>query len=160
MIAGLYVRFGDRAALRWPDGRSGGFGRAWRLALVWLAVWLAGGVVAGIATGGWISYARGAPAVLAFLLFGPIGEELLFRGLLPDRLGAAGVGQAGAALLATLAFSAHLFLHAGPLHGLALAQVAFTVPMGLVFARLRVLTGSLWPPMLVHMATNLPFALG
>lgn len=161
LIAILYLLGGDRQALRWPmlnvvEGR-----RAVRLSATWLLIWLSGMVAASFAAGHWITYAQGVPPVLAFLLFGPAGEELLFRGLIFQQARTVWPASAAAPIaISTIAFSLHhIQLHSQPLHGLAAAQLLFTIPMGVVFARLRMTTGSLWPAFLLHVATNLPAAL-
>ena len=106
--------------------------------------------------GHWIVYARGWPAIAAFLVFGPLGEELLFRGIIFEKARAMWPGGPGPAIcLSTAAFSLHhVELHAAPT-GLAVAQIVFTIPMGIVFAILRERTRSIWPGFVVHVATNL-----
>jgi len=54
----------------------------------------------------------------------------------------------------------HLQFHDYRLSAAALLQVGFTVPMGLVFGRLRQESGSLWPGLIVHILTNLTGAFG
>jgi membrane protease YdiL (CAAX protease family) len=53
----------------------------------------------------------------------------------------------------------HFQFHPYHLTPAALLQVGFTVPMGLVFGRLRQESGSLWPGLAVHVLTNLPGAV-
>ena len=95
--------------------------------------------------------------MLAFLIFGPLGEELLFRGLVFGCARAIWPSSASTAVLSsTIAFSLHhIALHTAP-RGFAMIQLLFTIPMGVVFALLRERTGSIWPGLLVHVATNLP----
>ncbi len=161
LIAILYLLWGDWRALRWPtlnvvDGRL-----AVRLSVTWLLIWLSGLIAASLAVGHWITYAQGVPPILAFLLFGPAGEELLFRGLIFQQARTIWPTSATVPIaISTVAFSLHhIQLHSQPLHGLAAGQLLFTIPMGAVFARLRMMTGSLWPAFLLHVATNLPAAL-
>jgi membrane protease YdiL (CAAX protease family) len=60
--------------------------------------------------------------------------------------------------LSTAAFSLdHISLNTAP-DGLAVAQLLFTLPMGVVFAFVRERTGSIWPGFFVHVATKLPSA--
>jgi membrane protease YdiL (CAAX protease family) len=109
--------------------------------------------------GYWPTYARGWPAIMAFIVFGPIGEELLFRGMIFERARRLWATSARPAIwISTIAFSLHhIQLHRLPLDGAALAQIGFTLPMRLVFAQLRERSGSLWPALVLHVATNLPF---
>ncbi|WP_254603101.1 CPBP family intramembrane glutamic endopeptidase [Sphingomonas bacterium] len=159
VIAMLYVWRGDRALLKWRRRTFAIERRAATLAVGWLMAWIIGSIIVAHLVGGWITYAQGTAALFAFLVFGPIGEELLFRGLIWDEARAAGGSAARATAISVTAFSVHhLFLHGVSLPHVAFAQMAFAVPMGLVLIRLRRLTSSLWPPLLVHVATNLPAA--
>jgi membrane protease YdiL (CAAX protease family) len=130
-----------------------------RLSIVWMAAWLAGALALAVAQGHWPTYVHAWPARIGFLIFGPIGEELLFRGIVQER--ARQVWRrpgTPAILISTAAFSLHhLFIHTAPA-GLLVAQLLFTLPMGIVFATLRERTGSLWPGVALHVLTNLPFA--
>lgn len=157
VIGCLYVLLSDRRALSWPSLEPEVRNRALRLSAIWLSVWLAGCALFAIVTGHWIVYARGYPAVAAFLVFGPLGEELLFRGLVYERIQALSpLSALWPILISSLTFSAHhLSLNTAP-DGLALTQVLFTFPMGIVLALLRHRTGSIWPGFLLHFATNLP----
>ena len=157
IIAGLYALLGDRRILSWPPATTLTQRSVAGLAAVWLLLWLGGSAAATIITGHWLIYARGWPLVLAFLVFGPLGEELLFRGLVFGYARAIWPSSASTAvLISTIAFSLHhIALHTAP-RGFAIAQLLFTLPMGVVFALLRERTGSLWPGLLVHFATNLP----
>lgn len=133
-----------------------------RISAVWLLVWLAASVAIPFALGHLAPYATGAPVIAAFILFGPLGEELLFRGAIFEVAQRAFPAWPRApVLISTVAFSLHHFeLHADPLSAATLGQVAFTVPMGLVFGEIRRRSQSLWPGLLVHIATNLPGLLG
>ena len=159
-IACLYAVFGDSAALRWPRLRTTEWHRAIWISATWLVLWIAGSVIGAISVGHWIVYARGWPSIAAFLVFGPLGEELLFRGLVYEKARIIWRATPGPAIcLSTACFSLHhIQLQAAP-HGLLLAQVLFTIPMGVVFAVLRERTRSLWPGFLVHVVTNLPATL-
>lgn len=133
-----------------------------RLSLLWLTIWIGLSVGVPYALGRLTPYATAAVDVAAFIVFGALGEELLFRGAIFEVAQRALPTSPHAPLLiSTLAFSLHHFeLHADPLSAAALGQVAFTVPMGLVFARIRQQSQSLWPGFLVHVLTNLPGLLG
>lgn len=160
VIGGLYALLSDRRALSWPRLQPEDRNRVLRLSAIWLFTWLAGCVVFAMMTGHWVVYARGFPAIAAFLVFGPLGEELLFRGLVYERVKALRPRSAlWPILISSLAFSAHhLWLNNAP-DGLALTQVLFTIPMGIVLALLRHRTNSIWPGFLLHVATNLPATL-
>ena len=160
LIVILYALLGSRNALRWPRLDSTVRRRVLGISAIWLSLWMVGSVVAAALAGHWIRYADGFPLVVAFMVFGPAGEELLFRGLIFEK--ARAIWQttpAPAMCISTAAFSLHhLALGAAP-HGLAVAQILFTIPMGLVFALLRERTGSILPGWLLHVATNFPAVL-
>ena len=160
IITGLYILFGDKRCLSWPPSTILTQRSVAGLAAVWLILWLGGSAAATIITGHWLIYARGWPLVLAFLVFGPFGEELLFRGLVFSQAREIWPSSASMAVfVSTIAFSLHhIALNTAP-RGFAIAQLLFTIPMGVVFALLRERTGSLWPGLLVHVATNLPSAI-
>ncbi len=159
LIASLYVLFGDKRALSWPRNEIIGQRPVIGLAAAWLLLWLSGSFFWAINTGYWTTYARGWPLVSAFLLFGPLGEELLFRGLVYGYARQIWSPTASVAIIiSTVAFSLHhIALNSAP-RGLATAQVVFTVPLGIMLALLRERTGSLWPGFLVHFSTNFPAA--
>lgn len=158
VIAMLFAMLGDKSLLVWPDRARTMQHNVVGLSFAWLLCWLVGCVVAAFIAGQWIVYARGLPLIAAFLLFGPLGEELLFRGLIFDQVSKVWASPSPRIpiLLSTAAFSLHhLWIDAAP-DGLALAQILFTIPMGIILALLRIRTGSLWPPLGLHIATNLP----
>jgi membrane protease YdiL (CAAX protease family) len=160
LIAALYAVVGDRRPLSWPTWPTLAQRPVAGLSAAWLLLWLGGCAVTAVLTGHWLIYAQGWPLLLAFLVFGPLGEELLFRGLVFGYARDTWPSSASAAIMiSTAAFSLHhIALQTAP-HGLAVAQVLFTIPMGVVFALLRERTGSLWPGLLLHLATNLPSAI-
>lgn len=130
--------------------------RAWALVVGYLAV--AAAVYVG--TDVWAPAIAGWRGVVAFHATGLVAEELLFRGALyglvrrvvPRRaLGPLSVPVVATAVLFAVA---HLQYHGFRLTGPALSQVAYTLPMGLLFGWLRERTGSLWPPVGLHAATN------
>ncbi len=159
VMLGLYVCLGSHTALRWPQFSPPNRRFIIKLSALWLSLWLSASVAVAFAMGYWPTYARGWPAILAFIVFGPIGEELLFRGMIFERARRLWANSARPAIwISTIAFSLHhIQLHRLPLDGAALAQIGFTLPMGLVFAQLRERSGSLWPALLLHVTTNLPF---
>ncbi|MEH3158996.1 MAG: CPBP family intramembrane metalloprotease [Sphingomonas taxi] len=159
VILSLYFCSASRSGLRWPRLNPPDRRFVISLSALWLGLWLSASVAVAFAMGYWPTYARGWPAILAFLAFGPIGEELWFRGLIFERARRLWANSARPAIwISTVAFSLHhVQLHRLPLDGAALAQIGFTLPMGLVFAQLRERSGSLLPALLLHVATNLPF---
>lgn len=92
----------------------------------------------------------GLPVAVGAALFAPLGEELFFRGALwtvvRERAGELAAWSASAALFA--------LWHGDPVHGLA----ALWGGLWLGWARLR--TGSLWPPLGLHLLNNLVWVLG
>ncbi len=159
LIAVLFGCFGDRSLLKLPSIRRIRETGVVRLSVIWIALWLAGSFLFAVSHGRWFTYTHSWPTRLAFLIFGPIGEELLFRGMVQGfarRIWR--VSGMPAILIATAAFSLHhLFLQTAP-DGLLVPQLLFTVPMGIVFGTLRERTGSLWPGLALHILTNAPFA--
>ena len=159
VIALLFACFGNASLLQLPAKPWNSHTEVLRLSIVWMAAWLAGALALAVAQGHWPTYVHAWPARIGFLIFGPIGEELLFRGIVQER--ARQVWHRSgtpAILISTAAFSLHhLFIHTAPA-GLLFAQLLFTLPMGIVFATLRERTGSLWPGVALHILTNLPFA--
>ena len=90
-----------------------------------------------------------SPAEAAFLVFGiallaPIGEELVFRGYLQRVLGAR-LGAGRAVVITAALFAA---IHLNPASLLALFG------LGVIFALLRVWTGSIWPAVIAHAIQN------
>jgi membrane protease YdiL (CAAX protease family) len=137
--------------------------RIFRVSAIWMAIWLSASAMAAIQVGHWISYTTGAAAISGFLIFGPIQEELLFRGAIFELVQR--VFPVGHAFMPILVSSVFFSLHHFELHHYqateaALQQVAFTFPMGLVFGVLRSESGSLWPGLAVHFLSNLPGCFG
>lgn len=81
---------------------------------------------------------------VALVLLGPIYEEVLFRGLLFQGLGAH-ISPIGAAVVSSLIFA----LGHGDSHGLLVLTA-----LGCVFCWLRRASGSLWPPIISHVLWN------
>lgn len=157
VIAVLHALFGNRSALAWPELDRARWRNVVVVSALWLGAWLTGTILAAIIAGRWITYASGGPLVTAFVVFGPLGEELLFRGLLFERARHIWRDSAVPAVwISTIAFSLHHVALASAPHGLAAAQILFTIPMGFVFALLRERTGSIWLGLVLHILTNLP----
>jgi membrane protease YdiL (CAAX protease family) len=130
--------------------------------ICWLVVWLCASVAVALVQGGWHAYTAGAFAILGFVLLGPLTEELLFRGAIFELAERAYPHSPSAPiLLSTILFSLyHLQIHSYEVTPFVVAQLAFTLPMGYVFAKLRCASGSLWPGFVAHVLTNLPHAFG
>jgi len=161
LAAWLAIRPSDPFILR---ARPAEWRPSVRLGCAWLACWLAGSAVGAVFAGHWLraGATHDAPTIVAFLLAAPLGEELLFRGAIFE-LSERAFGHGGWApvIVSTVFFSLHhLQLHQFQPTPAALAQLAFTVPMGLVFGRIRQLTSSVSPAFVVHVLTNLPGVVG
>jgi membrane protease YdiL (CAAX protease family) len=133
-----------------------------KLSLLWLVSWLLAASAWALLQGKWEAYVVGAFAILGFILLGPLTEELLFRGAIFELAQRSYPATAlTPILISTVLFSAyHLQLHGFTITPFVLLQMAFTLPMGFVFATLRAWSGSLWPGLVLHILTNLPHAFG
>jgi membrane protease YdiL (CAAX protease family) len=151
----LIARGGDlRRLLALRPPRSWGRAAAYTVAAligIWvvgvtLNIWLEAGEEQGLTPDRWEPDRAGAYAanfvVVAF--FGPLVEELVFRGL-GFTVVAAFFGGAAAVAATALAF--------GLAHGLVLALPVLVV-FGVFLAWLRASTDSLYPPILLHMFFN------
>lgn len=87
----------------------------------------------------------GALAVAYALLGAPLCEELIFRGL-GVAVARPGLGERGA-----IAFTGVVF---GLLHGADPQAVPPLILLGLILGWLRVRSGSIWPPLALHVANN------
>ena len=136
--------------------------RVMRLSMIWLVSWLLAASAWALLHGRWEAYVVGAFAILGFTLLGPLTEELLFRGAVFELAERAYPAKALVPILiSTVLFSAyHLQLHGFKITPFVALQLAFTLPMGFVFATLRAWSGSLWPGLVLHMLTNLPHVFG
>ena len=99
--------------------------------------------------------ARPGIAQAVYLLFAVFGEEVLFRGVLPavwgEKLGAVRAAAASAALFALL----HLGSALGGSVSAAAVQTLCAFGAGLLFAAVRMKTGSIALPLLAHALINL-----
>src|SRR5262249_38407238 len=77
----IYFAIRPERPLAGADPRTS-WRRVRRLAVAWLAIWLAGSAIVALRLGHWHRYRLAStPAqLLGFLAFGPAQEELLFRG--------------------------------------------------------------------------------
>ncbi len=136
--------------------------RIFKISLGWLIVWIAGSVIYASVRGGWVPYVAGAPALVGFLLLGPLTEELLFRGAVFELAERVWPQNAVAPIvMSSILFSVyHLQLHAYQFNSFVALQLVFTLAFGFVLARLRHLSSSIWPGLVLHIATNLAHAFG
>lgn len=132
------------------------------LSILWLATWMLGSLLYALSQGAWIAYVTGVAAVLGFVLVGPLTEELLFRGAVFELAERAWPKTPLFAItLSSALFSAyHLQLHAYQVTPFVMFQLVFTLGMGYVLALVRSFSGSIWPGLVLHVATNLPHAIG
>lgn len=105
------------------------------------------------ATAGHLPFFWSALAIAA-----PAAEEVFFRGFLFAGLLRSKLGRPGTLLFTTLAFTV---VHAGQYDAFELAQIAL---VGLIFGLARLRSGSLLPPLAMHITMNLSslllYALG
>lgn len=162
-VAALAIYLAVRPArpLALPDARTP-WSRVLRISGIWLAAWLVGSFAYASLQGHWNAYASGTTLLIGFLVLGPFGEELLFRGAIFELVERSFPGRVLVpVLLSAVLFSAHhLQLYAFKVTPFVITQIGFTLPMGIVFAQVRSLTGSIWPSFLLHVLTNLPHAFG
>ena len=139
------------AGTNWPRvRRTGG---------IWLLCWLTASAATAFHAGHWIHYSQGLVDSLAFVVFAPLGEELVFRGAVFELAARTwpAAGKARPIIFSAVFFALHHFqMHHYQPTPAALSQVAFTFPMGLVFGYLRSESQSLWPAYGLHLLTNLP----
>lgn len=98
----------------------------------------------------WLAEDSAVVLFFATVIFAPLAEELVFRGLVYTRL-KRGLPQRGMGIFFAALISAVIF---GALHG-TLLQLFYTVPMGLLLCFVYDRYKSLWASVLVHMAFNL-----
>lgn len=89
-------------------------------------------------------------AFLTLVIIAPAAEELLFRGYLLGKLGK--YAPIWISVLLTSVLFGYLHLGVGPQYAWALAIDTFA--LSLVLCSLRLVTGHLWSPMLLHMLKN------
>ncbi|HSK90820.1 MAG TPA: CPBP family intramembrane glutamic endopeptidase [Euzebyales bacterium] len=163
----LLVLGGILAGL-WRESVGLGAGRTfaeWRLVLLW-------GAVLSAVVGLYVNPSEANPYSNADALFEvvlvPLGEELVFRGLLLSWL-MLRLGRRFAAPSATRLAVGYSAVAFGAAHasnalfgvgGFALLQVAAATLLGLLFGHLRVRTGSLLAPVLLHALVNGIILLG
>ena len=94
--------------------------------------------------------------IAAFIGFGLIAEELLFRGAIFSLSSRVFAARATPPIVwtATLFSVQHLQYHHFHPDAHALTQIAYTFPMGFVLGYVRSATQRLWPSVLVHLLNN------
>ena len=124
----------------------------------WVALvssgWLLGTVVAVFWVRVYLPPIHGVVETIAFLVFGLMAEEFLFRGAIfsvAQHLGGAWFAIFASAIFFSLS---HFQYHAYHLTPEAIAQVAYTFPMGITFGFLRQRSDRVWPVMVVHFINN------
>ena len=85
---------------------------------------------------------------IAAVIFAPIFEEVFFRGFLFEGFRYSRMGVAGAVLLTS-------FVWAGFHMQYGLFQIAAIFVLGIILGVVRYRTGSLWPPLVMHVCNNL-----
>lgn len=85
---------------------------------------------------------------IAVIIGAPVGEEMFFRGFLLSGIAKSRVGGLGAVVITSLAWAA---IHVQ----YDLFDISYIFCLGLVIGWFRLRTGSLWPPILMHMLVNL-----
>lgn len=85
---------------------------------------------------------------IAVVIFGPIFEEVLFRGFLFEGFRYSRIGTAGAIIVTSI-------LWAGSHLQYGLFQIAWIFVLGVALGLVRYRTGSLWAPILMHIFNNL-----
>lgn len=137
----------------------------WRMIAIVAAFWFVPQVLMVYVVHVPVPMLRTAPDFVAFLLTGLLAEELLFRGAifqLAQRALPRTLVTVGAELplwpivVSALCFSlAHLQYYGFAITGASVAQVSYTMIMGLMWGTLRPLSSSMWPAVGVHVVTNL-----
>ena len=101
-------------------------------------------IVKTYATAGYLPFFWAAIAVCA-----PVSEEVLFRGFMFSGLAASRLGAKGAVALTSLAFA---IVHGGQYGWVEMVEIAV---VGVLLGIARARTGSLFPPLAMHIALNL-----
>ncbi|MDQ6625776.1 MAG: CPBP family intramembrane metalloprotease [Verrucomicrobiota bacterium] len=160
VCAALYLAIRPSRPFAMPRRRTN-WSRIVRISAVWLLLWYAGSCAIAWRRGEWTAYAHGGAAIVAFLVCGPLQEELLFRGAIFELTQRVFRSALLPVMVSSVFFSLHHFeLHHYRAIPAALAQVAFTFPMGVVFGLLRSESDSVWPGLLLHIVTNVPGCFG
>ena len=85
---------------------------------------------------------------IATIIFAPLFEEVFFRGFLFEGFRYSRMGVTGAVLLTS-------FVWAGFHMQYGLFQIAAIFVLGIILGVVRYRTGSLWPPLVMHVCNNL-----
>ena len=124
-----------------------------RLALIGVA-WLSMVAVANFLVRVYVPPIHGVVETAAFLVFGLMAEEFLFRGALLPVAKQVGGGWFGIFTSAIFFSLSHFQYHTYHLTPAAVAQAAYTLPMGITFGFLRERSDRLWPSIVLHFMNN------
>jgi membrane protease YdiL (CAAX protease family) len=129
----------------------------WRYAAALVVALLVGETILSRADVGFFRPA-GIVGIIAYVVVGPLTEELLFRGALYDLVLDWSTGFRAHVLAISVTSLAFALSHFGGygyrVTDLALTHVGLMVPVGLFLAWLRARSGSIWPSTIVHAAMN------
>jgi membrane protease YdiL (CAAX protease family) len=146
----LYILVGKR----WPTPREALQNKDAYWMASMSAAWLTTTAVAVFWFRVYVPPVHGVVETAAFLVFGMMAEEFLFRGALfsvAKQLG----GNWFATFASAIFFSlSHFQYHSYHLTPAAIAQVSYTLPMGVTFGFLRQRSDRLWPAIVVHFINN------
>ena len=128
----------------------------WRRPGIVAAGWLVGTVIAIHGVGVYVPPLPRTVDVAAFMVFGLLAEEMLFRGALFALAGHVFPSRTAVPVVwtAVLFSLQHLQYHHYHVSAQAITQVAYTFPLGLVLGYVRSATGRLLPAIGVHVVNN------
>ena len=133
-------------------------GRAvnWRHVIVLALLWVFGTVMSVFVIGVYVPALPRSVDIAAFIGFGLLAEELLFRGALFALAARTFPTRRGMPIVWTAAlFSAqHLQFYHYHVSAHALVQLGYSFPMGLVLGYIRSASRRVWPAVATHVATN------
>lgn len=129
---------------------------SWRTPILLSAATLAVSAAIMFGSSIWTQMVFSAADAVVLVVVAVLVEEWWFRGVVYDLAAARFPANPRLALLisAVLFSLGHWQYHGFRLTLPALAQMAYTLPLGLVFGGLRATTGRIWPGVLLHMALN------
>ena len=138
----------------WPTNREA----LQRNDVYWLtligAAWLSSTAIADFLVRVYLPPIHDVVEIAAFLMFGLMAEEFLFRGALFSVAKQMGGGWFAIFVTAIFFSLSHFQYHSYDLTRDAIAQVAYTLPMGVALGLLRNRSGRLWPAILARSSTS------
>jgi len=156
---GLYLSTGPARSYQFPVRNA-----QWRVVALIAGFWFIPDLLMLYVARVPVPVLRSTPDLTAFLLTGLLAEELLFRGAiyqlaertLPCTFVSVGVRLPLWPIVASALFFslAHLQYYGFAITVPALAQLSYTLIMGLMWGPLRFLTSSIWPAIAFHLITN------